>query len=265
MSRDSSTSLALPVLSAGVLGGVAASLFCFCWVASLPAGAFAVRWAARLRGGTLGGGAVVSIGAATGLLLGGVTATLGTALFLASLDPGSMAEAAEMAEAMLGESSDMSRAGLAVGHGMAAFVVNFMLGIFGALLGAASLPSQPAAASPGSGPSAGPEPSTFRFEPPAGWTPEPPSVSSLEASPAEASPPDAEPALDAPAEPETPRERVPPEAFSSAWHSTAVGGTPLQAVKQSPPPDSADGDEEEPEEPTLDSGVPPAERPPDEN
>lgn len=233
MTQESPQSAVLPILAAGGLGGIVASLFCFCWVVSLPAGAFAVRWAARERGGRLPGGSAVGIGLMTGLILGAITASLGTALFLSFMDPDAMAEA------MLSESSEVSIGMVAVSHAMVAFFANLTLGVFGAMLGAAALPApsdedlslEPAAPAP-----------AYRFEPPRGWqAPEP------------SSPPALDDSFD-----EVPREAVTPEAFQSAWRSKAASGTPRPARKQAPPyEDMAAQDEEESEEPTLDGQDPP--------
>lgn len=254
------------------MGGVVASLFCFCWIASLPAGAVAVRWASRQRGG-IGSGSVLGIGIMTGTVLGLVVASLGTALFVASLDPTAMAEAAAMTESILGESNDVSVGMAAVGHAMLAFVVNLTFGVMGALLGAASVPPAQAEADPVPAPA--PE---YRFEPPAGWTPpaaqEPASTEEASLFPSEApgearagvvatadapdrpatavsesvSPSEVEATAAQPSD-EVPRDEVPKEALISAWTSTAVSGTPRPAVRQAPP---ADEEGPEDESPTLD-------------
>ena len=204
--------LALPVLVWGIFGGLAASMFCFCWIVSAPAGWGAVRWAARARGGSLGGGSAVSIGLATGLVLGLVTASFGTVMFLSSLDPQALKESAEMTSAFLGESTEVSAEAAALGHAFLAFWTNLFFGVIGGLLGAAGLSNEPPA--PPSAP-------TYRFEP---RTP--------------VTPPAPEPEEDEPTNPfsEVPQEEVPSEAFHSAWRSSAAGGTPVRAPKQAPPP-----------------------------
>ncbi len=245
MSQREESTIALPILAAGGIGGVVASLFCFCWVASLPAGAMAVRWTAKERVGSLSGGSALAVGAATGLILGLVTASLGTALFLASLDPSAMDEAAAMTESMLGESTEVSLPTLAVGHAMVAFVVNLVFGMLGGLLGAASVPGERSDEIP---PQRAPAPTpAFRFEPPPDWRPavdeQPTSVPAPRGSTvsaAGATPPETE---------EVSRDSVPPEAFVSAWTSAAAGGTPRVPPKQAPPPE--DEASEEPDEPTL--------------
>ncbi len=207
MSRDDG-GLALPTLAVGISGGMVASLFCFCWAASLPAGALAVRWAHQRSGG-IRSSTVLSIGLGTGTVLGLVVASLGTALFIASLDPGAMTEAAAMTESLLGESSDVSLGMAALGHAGLAFFTNLTLGVLGALLGGASLPqagaSEVEAREPG-----------YRFEPPEGWTPS---------------------AKDPFEEEEKRRKAMSHEAFHSAWNSAASGGIPVPARRQSPPPE----------------------------
>ena len=176
----------------------------------------------------------MGIGVLTGLVLGGITASLGTALFLSFMDPDAMAEAAAMTEAMVGESSEVSLGMAAFTHALVAFFANFLLGIFGAVLGAATLP-EPESDAP-------PPAQAYRFEPPEGWRPPETSSSSSAVD-----------SFD-----DSSREMVPPEAFQSAWRSKAASGTPLPARKQSPPPPDS-GEEAiqaEPEAPTIDSEPP---------
>ena len=208
MSRPS-TPLALPVLTWGIFGGLAASMFCFCWVVSVPAGWGAVRWASRVRPG-LRGGTAVSIGLGTGLILGMVTASFGTVMFLKSLDPQALQESAEMTSAFLGEDTEVSAKAAALGHAFMAFWANLFFGVLGGLLGAAGLSKEPPAP---------PAPPKYRFEP---------------RQPI--APPPAEPTPDEFGRDEVPIDEVPSEAFQSAWRSVAEGGTPLQAPKQAPPP-----------------------------
>lgn len=161
-------SVALPVLGAGTVGGLVGSLFCFCWLASLPAGYIAVRSAAKAQGGRMSSGRAVGVGLGTGLVLGLLTASLGTAIFVASLDPAAMEEAAAMSSSLMGDGPEMSAGLAAAGHAMLAFVVNVFLGVLGAALGATSLPPVPVDEAPVD---AATEPD-WRFEPPPGWTPD---------------------------------------------------------------------------------------------
>ena len=208
MSRDVPT--ALPVLSWGIFGGLAASMFCACWVISVPAGWGAVRWVARSRGGSLGGSGAVGIGLSTGLVLGLVTASFGTLMFLNSLDPQALEESAAMTSAILGEDAEVSRESAALGHAFLAFWANLFFGVMGGLLGAASLPK------PGDVSKEAPK---YRFEPRQPIDPVGPEE-------AEGTDPFAP----------VPEVEVPPEAFQSAWRSSAEGGTPRKAPAQRPPP-----------------------------
>ena len=214
MSRNEQVPIALPVLTWGLVGGLAASIFCACWVVSVPAGWGAVRWAARSRQGALGGSGAVTIGLATGLVLGLVTASFGTLMFLNSLDPQALSESAAMTSAFLGEETEVSSEAAAFGHAFLAFWANLFFGLLGGLLGAAGLPK------PGDAASAPPQ---YRFEPRA------------QARPG-ASPDDEDVAEPTDPFAQVPRAEVPGEAFQSAWRSEAEGGTPRKAALQRPPP-----------------------------
>lgn len=217
MSRSDQASVAVPVLAAGTVGGLVGSLFCFCWLASLPAGYVAVRSVAKAKGGRMTSGTAVGVGVGTGLVLGMVTASLGTAFFVASLDPAAMEEAAAMSSSFMGEGPDMSAGLAAAGHAMLAFGVNLVLGVIGAVVGATSLPP----VSDELPPEATTE-TDWRFEPPAGWSPEAEPTSGV--APAPASP------LAAPSAPVSSPKATVPEP-------------PLDASK---PPQHADDNEEPP-------------------
>ncbi len=233
MRRNEPLPVALPVLAWGLFGGLAASMFCACWVVSVPAGWGAVRFVARSRKGRLSSSGAVGIGLATGLVLGLVTASFGTLMFLKSLDANALEESARMTSALLGQDTDVSTEAAALGHAFLAFWVNLAFGLIGGLLGAASLPRD------GEEP---PAPPQYRFEPRQPVTP--PSAPEPEEV-AEPTDPFAQ----------VPRSEVPAEAFQSAWASRAEGGTPRRAAQQPPPPntdehlrsvgDPADGEDQQ--------------------
>lgn len=244
MSRND-VPLALPVVATGTLAGLVASAQCLCWVTAFPAAMYAVRWAARIRGGRLSGSRALLVGLGTGTIVGVLAGSLGAAVFLSQMTPEALSESAKLMDEMMGESVELARGELVFGYAFLAFWSSVLLGAMGAVLGSATLPP-PADQVPPAPPAEEPR---YRFEPPPGWSPESP-PEAVDDDQADTQREDALP------DEQPSRESVPPEAFASAWTSNAAGGRPRRAAPQ-PPPETEDS-----REPELDATLPGGSPPP---
>ena len=247
MSRND-VPLALPVVATGTLAGLVASAQCLCWVTAFPAAMYAVRWAARIRGGRLPGSRALLVGLGTGTIVGTLAGSLGAAVFLSQMTPEALSESAKLMDEMMGESVALARGELVFGYAFLAFWSSVLLGAMGAVLGSATLPP-PGEEPP---PAAPQEEPRYRFEPPPGWTPDEPHDADA-TDPGEAETPREDPL----ASEQPSREAVPPEAFVSAWTSNAAGGRPRRAAPQ-PPPETEDSREPELHATLPGGAVPPA-------